>query len=78
MNLGTKLFSWLVGRQVGTDAAGNRYFIEREPRRHGVRPRRWVLYPGAADPSRLPAGWLAWLNHGQDAKLAAPGPGPQP
>ncbi len=64
MNLGTRLFSWFKGRLVGTDAAGNRYFIEREPRARGARLRRWVLYPGAAAASSVPAGWNAWLSFG--------------
>jgi NADH:ubiquinone oxidoreductase subunit len=64
MNIATWLFTLLKGRQVGSDAAGNRYFIERESRAgSGVRLRRWVLYPGAAHEASLPAGWQAWLHY---------------
>jgi NADH:ubiquinone oxidoreductase subunit len=71
MNIGARIFTWLNGRQVGGDAAGNRYFIEREPRSRGARPRRWVLYPGAAKAGSVPAGWTAWLAFGADAEAAA-------
>jgi NADH:ubiquinone oxidoreductase subunit len=65
MNMSDQVFSWFNGRQVGTDAAGNRYFIEREPRGGGARPRRRVLYAGAAVESPLPAAWAAWLQYGR-------------
>jgi NADH:ubiquinone oxidoreductase subunit len=69
MNIATWLFTWFKGRQVGTDAVGNRYFIERQPHTQGAKPRRWVLYPGAANASSVPDGWQAWLRHGTKAAL---------
>jgi NADH:ubiquinone oxidoreductase subunit len=82
MNLSSRLFTWLRGRQVGADAAGNRYFIEREPSAPGVRLRRWVMYPGAAAASPVPAGWQAWLSYGGGGTFrdtaAAPVPATKP
>ena len=41
MNIGTWLLTFFRGRLVGTDSGGNRYFIERSPRAHGAKLRRW-------------------------------------
>jgi len=54
---GTALFSRLHGEKVGQDAAGNVYFQKK------AKPsRRWVIYDGANDASRVPPGWNAWLR----------------
>ncbi|MEQ7873229.1 NADH:ubiquinone oxidoreductase subunit NDUFA12 [Sphingomonas sp. ASV193] len=54
---GTSLFSRRHGREVGRDPAGNVYF---EDRKGG--DRRWVIYSGANDSSRVPPEWNAWLR----------------
>lgn len=59
--IGTLLWSWRKGEQVGTDAQGNRYFRSRKPDSFG-RQRRWVIYNGANDASRVPAEWHGWLH----------------
>jgi NADH:ubiquinone oxidoreductase subunit len=59
--IGTALDSWRHGRKVGSDAAGNRYFETRDSKR------RWVLYKGANDASRVPPEWHGWLHHTHDA-----------
>lgn len=64
--IGTSLFSALNGEQVGTDAQGNRYF--RKAGKDGQPERRWVIYNGANDASRVPAEWHGWL-HGSLAGL---------
>jgi NADH:ubiquinone oxidoreductase subunit len=58
--IGTLLFSALNGEQVGTDAQGNRYFRKRA--KEGQLERRWVIYNGANDASRVPAEWHGWLH----------------
>lgn len=63
--IGTSLWSWRHGEKVGTDAAGNAYY--RGKRKHGARDsgapeRRWVIYEGANDASRVPAEWHGWLH----------------
>jgi NADH:ubiquinone oxidoreductase subunit len=52
--LGTALFSALNGSKVGEDPLGNRYFEGKG--------RRWVMYAGANDVSRVPPEWYAWLT----------------
>ncbi len=66
--LGTRLFTYLRGREVGRDSAGNRYFVERRPRR-GAAARRWVIYRGEAEASAVPPEWHAWLHFTTDEKL---------
>lgn len=58
--IGTKMFSRRHGRQVGTDAAGNAYFASRDGKR------RWVIYEGSNDSSRVPAEWHGWLHGTHD------------
>jgi NADH:ubiquinone oxidoreductase subunit len=73
MSLGTLLFTWLNGKLVGSDAYGNRYY--RDKRRRNLvkgggffsRERRWVIYSGKPDASKVPAEWHGWLHHTVDA-----------
>ena len=64
--IGTMLNSSLSGEQVGTDALGNTYFRGRKPygKTHPFAgaERRWVIYNGANDASRVPAEWHGWLH----------------
>ena len=66
MDLGTLLYTWLNGRQVGTDAFGNRYFEHRSRKRFDGRLRRWVLYRGLAEASKVPPEWHAWVHYSTD------------
>ncbi|TVV73705.1 NADH:ubiquinone oxidoreductase subunit NDUFA12 [Sphingomonas solaris] len=63
--IGTSLFSRRNGREVGRDAAGNLYF-EAKKEENGFR-RRWVMYNGANDASRVPPEWHGWLHNTVDA-----------
>jgi NADH:ubiquinone oxidoreductase subunit len=59
--VGTLIDSRLSGEHVGTDAEGNRYFRAKK-KSAGGRERRWVIYSGANDASRVPAEWHGWLH----------------
>lgn len=48
---------------VGKDEQGNRYFQEKTPSAAGGRNRRWVVYHGVAEASRVPSDWHGWLHH---------------
>jgi NADH:ubiquinone oxidoreductase subunit len=50
---------------VGTDEYGNRYFRDRKPSTEG-RHRRYVMYKGLAEPSKVPADWHGWLHYTVD------------
>ena len=73
MILGTLLFTKMRGELVGTDAEGNRYFQDKRiiP---GRRRKRWVMYNGVAEASRVPAEWHGWLHYTTDV---IPQPGAQ-
>lgn len=70
-----KLFTWWNGSTVGADFDikrrsnfvgeddyGNRYFEDRKVSTAG-RHRRYVLYKGLAEPSKVPPDWHGWLHH---------------
>jgi NADH:ubiquinone oxidoreductase subunit len=63
--IGTLLWSAGNGIHVGTDAQGNRYYRSKKVR-DGQQERRWVIYEGANDASRVPAEWHGWLHHSYD------------
>ncbi|MEE4209495.1 MAG: NADH:ubiquinone oxidoreductase subunit NDUFA12 [Parvularcula sp.] len=64
--IGTGFTLWKgKARLVGTDFQGNRYYEEGGPT--GSFPeggrRRWVVYHGVAEGSRIPPEWHGWLHH---------------
>lgn len=67
-NLQIRFLTWRRGELVGADRFGNRYFRERKAR-NGKRERRWVLYAGESDASRVPPEWRGWLHHTFDQPL---------
>ena len=58
--LGTRFHTWRFGAFVGEDQFGNRYY-----QRDGGR-RRWVIYNGDAEASRIPPGWHGWMHYRTD------------
>ena len=63
--LGTRWYTRRKGVFVGEDDEGNRYY------RTKAGDRRWVIYNGLAEPSRIPPGWHGWMHHRSDEP---PGP----
>ena len=55
--LGTWLQTKLSGNAVGTDDFGNRYFQNKDG------SRRWVIYNGTVEASRVPPDWHGWMHH---------------
>src|SRR6516164_1589022 len=52
------------GVLVGEDDTGNRYYEARDARdSYDGRKRRWVIYNGYAEASKVPAEWHGWLHH---------------
>jgi NADH:ubiquinone oxidoreductase subunit len=54
---GTWFTTWLSGCFVGEDTFGNRYYENRSG------TRRWVIYNGTVEASRVPPDWHGWLHH---------------
>ncbi len=72
MTIGTRLMTWFRGELVGSDPFGNRYYRDKSRKvltRGGgrfSREKRWVIYKGAAEASKVPPQWHAWLHHTVD------------
>lgn len=54
------------GKRVGVDQTGNKYY-EAAPRKGYKRTRRWVVYKGEAEASKVPPEWHGWLHHQTDS-----------
>ena len=69
MTIGTRIMTWFRGELVGTDVFGNRYYRDKSKRKlergggRFSREKRWVIYSGEPESSRVPPEWHAWLHH---------------
>ncbi len=54
---GTLITTWWSGSPVGEDQYGNRYYQTKDGKR------RWVVYAGTVEASRVPPDWHGWLHH---------------
>lgn len=54
--LGTQLYTWRKGQLVGEDMAGNSYYQTKDGKR------RWVIFSGEAEASKVTADWHGWLH----------------
>ncbi|RVT86744.1 NADH:ubiquinone oxidoreductase subunit NDUFA12 [Rhodobacteraceae bacterium CCMM004] len=59
--LNTKLWTWRKGSKVGEDGLGNIFYTNAD------KSRRWVIYNGEAEASRISPEWHGWLHHTWDA-----------
>ena len=55
--LNTQFWTWRKGVKVGEDDQGNRFFETRDGKR------RWVIFNGEAEASRVSPDWHGWLHH---------------
>ncbi|WP_138379963.1 NADH:ubiquinone oxidoreductase subunit NDUFA12 [Luteithermobacter gelatinilyticus] len=55
--IGTMLFTKRKGVKVGEDNQGNIYYREKDG------DKRWVIYKGEVEASRIPPEWHAWLHY---------------
>jgi NADH:ubiquinone oxidoreductase subunit len=58
--LGTQLFTSRRGVRVGADAQGNVYYQTKDAKR------RWVIFNGEMEASRVTPDWHGWLHHTWD------------
>jgi NADH:ubiquinone oxidoreductase subunit len=58
--LGTQIFTARRGVKVGEDGQGNVYYRSRDGKR------RWVIFNGEMEASRVPPDWHGWLHHTWD------------
>lgn len=76
----SKIFTWwngatigalfTIGRRgvfVGEDDQGNRYYEARDNSdSYDERKRRWVIYKGYAEASKIPPEWHGWMHYTWD------------
>jgi NADH:ubiquinone oxidoreductase subunit len=58
--IGTQFFTWRNGVKVGEDPEGNVFYRSRDGKR------RWVIYNGESEASRVSPEWHGWLHHTWD------------
>ncbi|WP_371060009.1 NADH:ubiquinone oxidoreductase subunit NDUFA12 [Rhodosalinus sp. 5P4] len=58
--LGTQFFTWRHGERVGEDTQGNVFYRNRDD------SRRWVVFNGEAEASRVDPDWHGWLHRTWD------------
>lgn len=63
MSIGTRLFTFFCGNKVGVDSFGNCYYEEKKASLANNKKRRWVLYKGSKEPSKIPPAWHAWIHY---------------
>lgn len=59
MRLGALVDVFLSGTLVGADTFGNRYYTNKKNR-------RWVVFRGTTEASKVPPEWQQWLNRVED------------
>jgi NADH:ubiquinone oxidoreductase subunit len=70
-SLGTLLFTWRHGELVGRDEHGNRYYRYKRAG-DAKHAKRWVVYKGPIEASRVPPEWHAWLHRYVDEPPSGP------
>lgn len=58
--LNTQLFTWRKGSKVGEDAQGNVFY------RNADDSKRWVIFNGEIEASRISPEWHGWLHRTWD------------
>ena len=61
MNLGTKIYTLIYGNYVGNDEFGNQYYCNSK-NFDDSKSKRWVMFKGEVEASKVPPHWHAWLH----------------
>ncbi len=64
MDLISRIAIKISCNKVGVDEFGNQYF-EAKKARIGYK-RRFVIYKGSSEPSKIPAEWHGWMHYTRD------------
>tara|TARA_B100000989_G_scaffold18770_1_gene12334 strand:+ start:583 stop:954 length:372 start_codon:yes stop_codon:yes gene_type:complete len=59
--IGTRIWSFFNGNLVGSDKFGNKYFTNK------TGSKRWVIYEGEVDSSKVPPEWNGWIRFTSNA-----------
>jgi NADH:ubiquinone oxidoreductase subunit len=63
--LSTRIQTMLSGEKVGSDDGGNTYYLSKK------NTKRWVVYKGSNDASKIPSEWHLWLHYTTDERPAS-------
>lgn len=55
--INTQFWTWRHGQKVGEDSQGNVFYQTKDGKR------RWVIYNGESEASRVDPDWHGWLHH---------------
>ena len=58
--IGTQFWTWRKGKRVGEDEQGNTFY------RNADDSKRWVIFKGEAEPSKVSPEWHGWLHRTWD------------
>lgn len=58
-------FTKMRGKKIGVDQFGNTYFTGKA-RTGQKRERRWVMYNGQPEATKIPPEWHGWIHHQTD------------
>ena len=61
MSLGTVLYTYLYGKFVGRDESNNKYYCNSK-NFEDLKAKRWVIFKGDIEASKIPPHWHAWLH----------------
>lgn len=65
IDLKVYILSVFSGKLIGKDEFGNRYYESKKVDRYNKK-RRWVLYNGEPEASKIPSGWHSWIHYKTD------------
>ena len=65
MNLGTTIYTWLYGHLVGEDIDNNKYYCNSK-NYSDLNVKRWVIFKGEIEATKIPPHWHAWLHKSID------------
>ena len=65
-SFGTLVWTKRRGQLVGQDGQGNRYYVDRLGASINGKTRRWVIYNGDVEATRVPPEWHGWLHYTVD------------
>ena len=54
--IGTRLNTFFFGKLIGKDISGNKYYESKSGK-------RWVIYNGEVEASKIPSEWYSWMHH---------------
>ena len=62
----TRFYTWRKGTYVGQDEQGNKFYKAKSVVPDSIPERRWVIYSGYSEGSKVGPGWHGWLHHRVD------------